>query len=299
MIIVIVGPTAVGKSALAVALAKRLDAEIISGDSVQIYKRLTIGSAKPSIDEQGGIVHHLIDEYELHQPYSVADFQREVRERIQMIDAKGKHVILCGGTGFYVKAALYDYVFDHQSRDHAYEASLETWSNDQLYEELTRLDPESADKFHPNNRVRVLRALGYYHTNQQVISTQVNKDVPLYDFVGLGLTMDRALLYAKIDERVDEMMRQGLLLEVQSLQAHQEVIQAIGYNELFDALNGECSMDEAVGLIKQHSRQLAKRQMTWFRNQMTLEWLDVTTASLDETLAQALKVIESKKQSTI
>jgi tRNA dimethylallyltransferase len=299
MIIVIVGPTAVGKSALAVELAKRLDAEIISGDSVQIYKRLTIGSAKPTTEEQDGVVHHLIDEFDLGEPYSVADFQREVRKRIDRIQATGKPVILCGGTGFYVKAALYDYVFDHASRDHAYEASLQTMTNDELYDTLTKLDPTSAAKFHPNNRIRVLRALGYYHANQAVISSQTNKDVALYDYVGIGLTMDRALLYAKIDKRVDEMMRQGLLQEVESLRDHQQDIQAIGYNELFDALQGEGSIEEAVSLIKQHSRQLAKRQMTWFRNQMPLHWLDTTHASADEILNQALKVIESKKQSTI
>jgi tRNA dimethylallyltransferase len=295
MILVIVGPTAVGKSALAVELAKQYDGEIISGDSVQIYKQLNIGAAKPTIEEQGGIVHHLLDVYELNQPYSVADFQREVRSKIDLILAKGKTVILCGGTGFYVKAALYDYVFDNASRDHAYESSLASLTNEALYQELERLDPESAAKFHPNNRVRVLRALGYYHSNEQAISVQTNKDVALYDFIGIGLTMERELLYQRINARVDQMMNVGLLDEVRSLTADEDKIQAIGYNELFDYLRGENSLDDAASLIKQHSRQLAKRQMTWFRNQMNLHWLNVTNLDLPSVVAEANKVIESKK----
>ena len=295
MILVIVGPTAVGKSALAVELAKQYNGEIISGDSVQIYKPLNIGAAKPTIEEQGYIVHHLLDVYELDQPYSVADFQREVRSKIELILAKGKTVILCGGTGFYVKAALYDYVFDNASRDHAYESSIASLTNEALYQELKQLDPESAAKFHPNNRIRILRALGYYHSNQQAISVQANKDVALYEFIGLGLTMDRELLYERINARVDQMMNLGLLNEVQSLVEHEDKIQAIGYNELFDYLRGETSLEDAVSLIKQHSRQLAKRQMTWFRNQMNLHWLDVTDLELSGVVAEANKVIESKK----
>jgi tRNA dimethylallyltransferase len=295
MILVIVGPTAVGKSALAVELAKMYDGEIISGDSVQIYKPLTIGAAKPTQEEQGSIVHHLLDVYELGQPYSVADFQREVRSKIDLILAKGKTVILCGGTGFYVKAALYDYVFDNASRDHAYESSLNSLTNEALYQELERLDPESAAKFHPNNRVRVLRALGYYHSNEQAISVQTNKDIALYDFIGIGLTMERERLYQRINARVDQMMNLGLLDEVRALRADEDKIQAIGYNELFDYLRGEVSLDESVSLIKQHSRQLAKRQMTWFRNQMNLHWLDVTDLELSGVVAEANKVIESKK----
>ena len=295
MILVIVGPTSVGKSALAVELAKHINGEIISGDSVQIYKQLHIGAAKPTLEEQGGIVHHLLGVYELDQPYSVADFQREVRDKIALIQAKGKGVVLSGGTGFYVKAALYDYVFDNASRDHAYESSLVSLSNEALYQELERLDPDSAAKFHPNNRIRILRALGYYHSNHQAISIQANKDVAMYDFIGIGLSLERELLYEKINARVDQMMNQGLLQEVQSLILHEDKIQAIGYNELFDYLRGDIGLDEAVSLIKQHTRQLAKRQMTWFRNQMNLNWLDVTTLELSDVVAKVIKVIESKK----
>jgi tRNA dimethylallyltransferase len=296
MIIVLVGPTAVGKSALAVALAQRLNGEVISGDSVQIYKELTIGSAKPSVADQDGVVHHLIDVYEIGQPYSVADFQREVRAKIEDITRRNKTVILCGGTGFYVKAALYDYVFDHAARDHDFEATLAAYSNAELYAMLEAVDPLTALKFHPNNRIRVLRALGYYHANQQVISAQSNKEQPLYDFIGIGLTMDRARLYARIDERVDAMLQAGLLEEVQGLNKFKDQIQAIGYNELFDYEANQLTFEEAVALIKQRSRQLAKRQFTWFRHQMPLQWIDTTSRPLDEVLDQALQVIETAKK---
>ena len=296
MIVVLVGPTAVGKSALAVALAQRLNGEVISGDSVQIYKELTIGSAKPSVADQDGVVHHLIDVYEIGQPYSVADFQREVRAKIEEITRRNKTVILCGGTGFYVKAALYDYVFDHASRDHDYEATLAGHSNPELYAMLEAVDPLTALKFHPNNRIRVLRALGYYHANQQVISAQSNKEQPLYAFIGIGLTMDRARLYARIDARVDAMLEAGLLEEVQGLNKYQDQIQAIGYNELFDYEANRLSYEEAVALIKQRSRQLAKRQFTWFRHQMPLAWIDTTSMSIEEVLHHALQVIETAKK---
>lgn len=293
MITVIVGPTAVGKSKLAIELAKRMNAEIISGDSVQVYKHLDIGSAKITVDEQEGIVHHLIDVYDLETPYSVADFQREVRAKIKEIEARGHSVIICGGTGFYLKAALFNYVFEHQGRQLDFESSLQEKTNEELYHWLQDIDPESAAKFHPNNRVRVLRALGYYLQTGEVISKESSKDEPLYDSVFIGLSMERELLYNRINQRVDQMMSQGLLREVEGLMASQEHIQAIGYNELFDYLNGMTSLDEAVELIKQHSRQLAKRQWTWFRNQMPVHWLEAT-APLDELIGQALQVIDTK-----
>ena len=293
MITVIVGPTAVGKSKLAIELAKRMNAEIISGDSVQVYRHLDIGSAKITVDEQEGIVHHLIDVYDLETPYSVADFQREVRAKIKEIEARGHSVIICGGTGFYLKAALFNYVFEHQGRQLDFESSLQEKTNEELYHWLVNIDPESAAKFHPNNRVRVLRALGYYLQTGEVISKESSKDEPLYEAVFIGLSMERELLYNRINQRVDQMMSQGLLREVEGLMASQEHIQAIGYNELFDYLNGMTSLDEAVELIKQHSRQLAKRQWTWFRNQMPVHWLEAT-APLDELIGQALQVIDTK-----
>jgi tRNA dimethylallyltransferase len=293
MITVIVGPTAVGKSKLAIELAKQINAEIISGDSVQIYKHLNIGSAKITTDEQQGIVHHLIDVYDLETPYSVADFQREVRAKIKDIEARGKRVIICGGTGFYLKAALFNYVFDHQGRQLDFESSLAEKTNDELYQWLQDIDPESAAKFHPNNRVRILRALGYYLQTGEVISKEASKDEALYNVLLIGLSMDRELLYERINQRVDQMIADGLLEEVQGLRAYEEHIQAIGYNELFEYLNGMTSFEEAVALIKQHSRQLAKRQWTWFRNQMKVHWLDATTP-IDQLMEQALQLMDTK-----
>lgn len=293
MILVIVGPTAVGKSRLAIELAKQLNGEIISGDSVQIYRGLDIGSAKITPEEQQGIVHHLIDDYDIKTPYSVADFQREVRQKIEDIEARDKQVIICGGTGFYLKAALFNYVFEHQGRALDFESSLKDKTNDELYQWLAEIDPESAAKFHPNNRVRVLRALGYYMQTGEVISKEASKDEALYDCVFLGLSMDREVLYSRINQRVDQMIDDGLLDEVQGLLPVQQHIQAIGYNELFDYYNGLVSLEEAISLIKQHSRQLAKRQWTWFRNQMNVHWLDASLP-LSTQLAQALQLIETK-----
>jgi tRNA dimethylallyltransferase len=295
LLVVVVGPTAVGKSALAVRLAQHLGAEIVSGDSVQIYQELSIGAAKPTVADQGGVVHHLIDVLRVGEPYSVADFQREVRAKIHHIRAQGKPVVLCGGTGFYVKAALYDYVFDHAARDAAFERAHATTSNEDLHRDLMQVDPKSARKFHPNNRLRVLRALGYYHTHGALISAQSNRDTLWVDNVRvLGLSMDRARLYERIDARVDAMLAQGLLEEARGLVKKQSHIQAIGYNELFDYLNGRIDYDTAVRLIKQHSRQLAKRQCTWFRNQMNGTWLDATDQSLDRLFKEAMQAIAQR-----
>jgi tRNA dimethylallyltransferase len=223
----------------------------------------------------------------------VADFQREVRLKIAEIEARGKQVIICGGTGFYLKAALYDYVFDHEGRNLDFESSHATTSNEELHAWLLELDPESAAKFHPNNRIRVLRALGYYLQTGEAISKETKKDDALYEVTFLGLSMERDLLYERINQRVDLMMNQGLLQEVEGFIDQQKHIQAIGYNELFDYINKECTLEEAVRLIKQHSRQLAKRQWTWFRNQMDVEWLDAHQP-MDHIIQQAMQLLDTK-----
>lgn len=291
-VIVIVGPTGVGKTGLSVKLAKELNGEIISGDSVQVYKKLNIGSAKVTENEMAGVPHHLVDFLEIGDSYSVADFQREVRSKIEEITSRGKLPIICGGTGLYIKAALYNYEFAGDERDRDEEIKYEALSNEELHEKLRKVDPVSAETFHPNNRKRVLRAINYFNQNSKPISEVINKDEPLYDSLIIGLTMDRDILYERINKRVDIMLEEGLLTEVKSLYPLKEKIKAIGYNEIFKYMDKEYTLDEAIEHVKRNSRRYAKRQYTWFNNQMQTNWIDVTDKDVDFALDMAKNIIK-------
>ena len=268
-VIVIVGPTGSGKSSLSVKLAKYLNTEIISGDSVQVYRSLDIGSAKITKEEMENVPHHLIDILDPNEEYSVADFQKNARELIDNISNIGKIPIICGGTGFYIKAALYDYNFALDKRDDKYS----NLSNEEIYKKLVELnDPELPDI---NNRKRLLRHLELKLSNNELT---YNKNVPLYDTLIIGLTMDREKLYHRIDLRVDKMISSGLIDEVKSLYdkgIRGNSVNSIGYRELYDAFDNNTSLIDAVNLIKQHSRNFAKRQYTWFKNQMDTKWIDI------------------------
>ena len=287
-VVVICGPTAVGKTSLSIELAKKYQAEIISGDSVQVYKGLDIGSAKIKESEKQGVVHHLIDVYEPSDLYDVATFQKEVRKKIDEIERP----FLVGGTGLYIKAALYNYEFDTPKRDIEEEKKYDLLSNDELFEMLVKLDYDASLLIHKNNRRRVLRAIAM--ANDKKRSSLQQKDEPLYDALILYLTMPREQLYNRINERVDIMVEEGLLDEVISLKEKGHTFNILGYRELNDYLDGLINYEDAIDLIKQNTRHLAKRQETWFRNQMKALIVDVTNKEdalikLDEAIKSFYK----------
>ena len=282
-VVAIIGPTAVGKTALSIKLAKLLDGEIINGDSMQVYKGLDIGTAKISKDEMEGIPHHLLDIKEPTESFSVAEYQKLVREKIDEIRARGKMPIIIGGTGLYVQSVLYDFQFtenevDEQKRA-AYYAELEKIGTEKMHERLQRIDPKAAADIHPNNTRRVIRALemaelaGTSRANEE----HQRGEVPMYHHFIIGIDMDRQKLYDRINLRVDMMMKQGLLDEARALFdagiRDTQAVKAIGYKELFAYFEGRVTLDEAVEQIKQNSRRYAKRQLTYFRNKMDIHWI--------------------------
>ncbi|UII57876.1 tRNA (adenosine(37)-N6)-dimethylallyltransferase MiaA [Cytobacillus spongiae] len=305
-VLVIIGPTAVGKTKLSIELAKKYDGEIISGDSMQIYKGMDIGTAKIKEQEMEGIPHHLIDIKNPEDSFSVADFQFLVREKIEEIASRGKLPMIVGGTGLYIQSVIYDYQFSEAPSDDAYRIFLEERANSEgnevLHQELQQIDPESSERIHPNNIRRVIRALEVYHCTGKTMSAYQSQQTPdlLYQTALIGLTMDRELLYQRINERVDLMMEEGLVAEVEELYHRGlkecQSIQAIGYKEIYEYLNGRVSLNDAVDTLKQNSRRYAKRQLTWFRNKMQVEWIDMSEiargASLDKKISEISSYIE-------
>lgn len=277
-VLVIVGPTAVGKTALSIELAQKFNGEIISGDSMQVYKKLDIGTAKATKDERAGIPHHLIDCRELWETYSVADFQKEGRQIIDEIIAKGKLPIIVGGTGLYVQALLYDFELGAQDESteirKEYEQFAKIHGNQALWELLRQKDPQAADRIHFNNRKKVVRALEVFDKTGYSILTPKEKPKKLYDYFLVGLETDRALLYDRINARVDIMIEQGLLKEAELLYKEQakQSVQGIGYKEFFPYFEGKETLIEAIEQVKQNSRRYAKRQLTWFKNRMNASW---------------------------
>ncbi|PKK87116.1 MAG: tRNA (adenosine(37)-N6)-dimethylallyltransferase MiaA [Tenericutes bacterium HGW-Tenericutes-8] len=269
-VVVICGPTAVGKTDLSVMLAQTFKAEIISGDSVQVYQGMDIGSAKITASEKKGVKHHLIDIMAPNDAFDVATFQKLVREKIQQIDIP----FIVGGTGLYIKAALFDYEFDSPKRNFEVEANYDHLDNQALYARLIEKDIASTKLIHPNNRRRVLRALEIADGKKR--SNLDKKDVPLYDALVLYLTMDREKLYDRINQRVDSMMTQGLLEEVRTLKTKGVTPNILGYRELNQYLDGIIPLDDAIQLIKQKTRHLAKRQETWFKHQMQSHIISVS-----------------------
>ena len=285
-IAVIIGPTAVGKTNLSIELALRYNGEIISGDSMQVYKGMDIGTAKITAKEQRGVPHHLIDIKEPDEPFSAAEFQQRANEAAEEIRSRGRLPIIAGGTGLYIQSVLYDYHFTETPSDPAYRAALEEeimrHGIEPVYSRLLSIDPESAEKIHPNNSRRVIRALEIFHCTGETMSSQLEQQPEglKYQTALIGLTMEREKLYSRIDQRVDLMMEEGLLEEAgrfyrEGLRNCQS-IQAIGYKELYGYFDGTYTLEEAVAQIKQNSRRYAKRQLTWFRNKMDVKWFDLT-----------------------
>lgn len=298
-VVVVVGPTGVGKTKMGVALAKYFDGEVISGDSMQIYKLMNIGTAKVTTEEMEGIPHHLIDIKNPKENYSVKEFQEEVRLKIDEISARQKLPIIVGGTGLYIKAALYDYVFSESQIDHQeYIEKYKNYSNEGLYEFLKKIDLESAASLHPNNRQRVLRAIAIYESTgtkkSDLLAKQEHK--LLYDVKFIGLTLPRDVLYKRINERVDSMMNQGLLQEIEmlmkmNLSPELQSMKAIGYKEWFAYYQGNQNLEETIELIKKNSRNYAKRQYTWFNNQVPVKWFDVNLNDFDDTVNNVIKYL--------
>ena len=278
MIIVITGPTAVGKTKLSIELAKRYNAEIINYDSVQIYKDMNIASAKVTKDEMEGIPHHLIDIKNYDEDYSVYDYQIDARKKIKELEDKGKNIIFVGGTGLYVKAALFDYKFKKEEKDNSYE----DLSKEELYSKIKELDKDIVvDK---DNKRRLIRAL----INLENDNITYDKDKLLYkDVFFIGLETSRDILYERINKRVYIMLENGLLEEAKyfyNKDRTKAIMTPIGYKELFKYFDGDISKEEAIDLIKQNSRHYAKRQFTFFKNQMNIKWFDVNFDNFEKTI---------------
>lgn len=288
-IIVITGPTGVGKTKMSIELAKRIDAEIINADSMQVYKDLNIGTAKITEKEKEGIPHHLFDIVEPTNMYTVYDYQKDARDIINDVLSRGKKVIIVGGTGLYIKALLYDYKFIKE--DKTYDFSK--MSNEEILDKINSYNLDI--NLHINNRKRLERVLTkLYNNNMQTEKT----DTVLYDFVAIGLTTTRDNLYKIIDNRVDKMIEDGLIDEVEELykkNIHSKAINTgIGYKELYKYFDKEISLDEAISLIKKNSRHYAKRQYTFFNNQMNIKWFNKNYEDFSLTVEEVYNYIKGE-----
>ncbi|OEG00175.1 tRNA (adenosine(37)-N6)-dimethylallyltransferase MiaA [Vulcanibacillus modesticaldus] len=286
-LLVIVGPTAVGKTELSIDLALRFKGEIISGDSMQVYKGLNIGTAKIKPEEMRGVPHHLIDCYSPDHNFSVAEFQELATKKISEINSKGKLPIIVGGTGLYIKSVTHQYQFSTADKDEEYREKLikfaKTHGNEVLHKKLAEIDPKTASKLHINDLKRVIRALEVYHATGKTFSQLLEEqklETP-YDLLMVGLTMDRTKLYDRINRRVDNMIEEGLIEEVKKLlelgyDERYNSMQGIGYKEIIKYLRGEITLEQAIHLIKQGTRRFAKRQLSWFRQMPEIHWFDMT-----------------------
>ena len=293
-LVIITGPTAVGKTEISIELAKAINGEIISADSIQVYKYMDIGSAKIKKEEMDGVRHHLIDVLDPEEEFHVVRFQQMAKEAMKEIYAAGHIPIIAGGTGFYIQALLYDIDFSEENEDmsirNALEALAETRGAEYLHEELARVDPESAEQIHANNVKRVIRALEYYRMHGEKISlhneNERQKTSP-YDFFYFVLTHDRQVLYDRIEKRIDLMLRQGLVEEVRGLMAkgydkNLVSMQGLGYKEILAYLDREMPLEEAVRILKRDTRHFAKRQLTWFRRELETLWINKDEFGYDD-----------------
>ncbi|MDD3341846.1 MAG: tRNA (adenosine(37)-N6)-dimethylallyltransferase MiaA [Bacilli bacterium] len=281
-VIAIVGPTCTGKTKLSVELAKHFNGEIINGDSTQIYKGMDIATAKVTEEEKEGIPHHLFDHKDWEEDYTVYDYQKNCREKISEIQGRGNIPIIVGGTGLYIKAALYDYKFNEKTS--IIEEPKE--KTDILYQRLLEVDPTT--NIHPNNRKRIVRALSYFEETGHKPSEKEKTETELYDVLWIGLQADREVLYKKINERVDKMIEKGLLEEAKYVYESgirtKAVLTPIGYKELFPYFAGESSLEVCLDKMKQNSRKYAKRQYTWFNGQVKVTWFPVVYEDFEKTI---------------
>ena len=307
-LIILAGPTAVGKTELSISLAKAIGGEIISCDSMQVYKYMDIGSAKIRPEEMDGIRHYLVDELLPDEEFHVARFVAMAKEAMAEIYERGHIPIAVGGTGFYIQALLYDTDFSKEDSDGKIRAELEAFAKAEgalaLHDRLRQVDPASADAIHPNNIKRVIRALEYYRMHGKPISQhnqeQRQKESP-YDFRYFVLNDDRENLYRRIDKRVDQMMEEGLLDEVDHLQKmgytkDMVSMQGLGYKELFDVLDGSCSLEEGIYRIKRDTRHFAKRQLTWFHSKPEVIWINKADFSYDNAAILTYMIKNMQKE---
>ena len=292
MIICIVGPTGVGKTKMSIELAKKLNGEIINADSTQVFRQLNIATAKVTEEEKENIKHHLFDIKDINEDYTVYDYQIDCRNKIDELINKGKVPILVGGTGLYIKASLYDYKFEKEEKK-TYEYL--NYTTEDLYKMLLNIDKNT--DIHPNNRKRIIRALNYYNNTNNIPSSKEKTDKLLYDVKFIGLTTSREILYDRINKRVDEMLKSGLLEEAKKIYdtniRSKAVLTPIGYKELFEYFDSKMTLDEAVELIKQRSRRYAKRQYTWFNNQMNINWFNVDFDNFNNTVNEVIEFLNS------
>jgi len=305
-LLVLVGPTAVGKTKLSLELAKMYRCEIISGDSMQVYKGMDIGTAKASPEERAIVPHHMIDIHEPSYPFSVAEFQERARDLIADIHGRGKLPFIVGGTGLYVESVCYEYQFSEVNQNEAYRTEMDAFAvaygDEALHAKLAAIDPASAERLHPHDRRRIIRALEVYHESGQPLSVHLagqQKRSP-YNLCIVGLTMDRSILYKRIEDRIDLMMEEGLLDEVRGLleagcRTDYISMRGLGYKEMIAYLQGDLSLEEAVTLLKRDTRRFAKRQLSWFRHMKDIEWVDVTEpANFSAHLQQINAIITGK-----
>lgn len=309
-LVIIAGPTAVGKTEISIQLARAINGEIISADSMQVYKRMDIGSAKIMPDEMQGIRHHLIDVLEPTEEFNIVRFQKMAKMAVDEIISIGKIPILVGGTGFYIQSLLYDIDFrEEENIDATIRSSLqlfaETNGKEALHERLKEIDPEAAEAIPPGNVKRVIRAIEFYETHHEKISShnkeQKEKESP-YDFAFFVLTDERPLLYERIDKRVNLMLEKGLIDEVRALKSEGLTrshisMQGLGYKEILAWLEGEISLDEAVYILKRDTRHFAKRQITWFKRERDVKWLDKSEFEHndDAVLEEMIKYLRNKE----
>ena len=286
-IVVIIGPTGVGKTKLSISLAKYLDAVVINADSMQVYRNLNIGTAKIKESEKEGIKHYLFDICDIEEEYNIYKYQKDGRKLLDKFQKEGKNVVLVGGSGLYIKSLLYDYKFQEEEYKEAYE----NLTNQELLEEIKK---HHETDIHVNNRKRLIRELNKIKNNNQITSDIHKK---LYNFLLIGLTCDREKLYKIVDKRVDLMIEDGLIEEVKALYEKginsKAINTGIGYKELYSYFKGDISLEEAVKLIKKNTRHFIKRQYTFFKHQMDVTWLNVDFSNFEHTINEAIKIVDS------
>ena len=291
-VIVITGPTAVGKTKLSIEIAKRLQTDIINGDAYQIYQKMNIGTAKPTDDEKQGVIHHYMDFLDSSKTYSIAEFQKGVRECIDDLTSKNKVPLIVGGSGLYIDSVIKNYQFLEEKRSNE-QSKYDSLTNEDLHQVLANLDPDKASKIHPNNRKRVLRAIELISSNVDNTSRSKKNEL-VYDALIIFLNDNRESLYDRINKRVDKMLADGLIEEVKNIGINNYSMTskvAIGYKEVIQYLNNEIDYNEMVELIKKNSRHYAKRQFTWFKNQDNCQVVNINLEDFNKTIDEVYNLI--------